>query len=102
MQGDFSGQTGVALRMGSDCTIRAIRQVHAQLRDHRADDAILRVDCGDVQQADVTFVQVMASAEATFAGRGVTLVLDPVADCVRTVFERSGLPLPGAGTLSEI
>ena len=90
-----TGTEGV-LRMDADCTIRAIRQVHARLRDHRSGDATLRIDCGDVQQVDVTFVQLIASAEATFASRDVGLVLDPLADCVRHAFARSGVALPGA------
>ena len=80
--------------MPADCTIRAVVSAQQAIAQLRPAGGGVRVDCGAIQQADLTFVQLIASAQATFAARGVGLALDNVPHCVRSAFERAGVGLP--------
>ena len=86
-------QTAALVTMGPDCTIRGIAQAHTALLQAHARDMLI-VACDAVEQADVTFVQLMVSAHATRAARGQTLRLQAAAECVRSAFKRAAVDLP--------
>lgn len=86
-------QTAALVTMGPDCTIRGIAQAHAALLQADTRDTLI-VACDAVEQADVTFVQLMVSAQATCAARGQTFHLRAAAECVRSAFQRAAIELP--------
>lgn len=87
-----STQTAALVTMGPDCTIRGIEQARTTLLQGGA--GALLVSCETVEQADVTFVQLMVSAQATCAARGHVLQLQSIPECVRTAFKRAAVDLP--------
>lgn len=98
------GSSGVAspavavgiVGLGADCTLRAIEAAHQALRLARPADGRLRIDCSAIEQADITLVQLIASAEASFALRDIGITLEATPICVRSAFARAGVAMPGA------
>ena len=85
-------QTAVLVSMAPDCTIRRIEQAREALL--QGGTSPLLVACDAVEQADVTFVQLIVSAQASCAVRGQSLQLRSVPECVRNAFERAAVHLP--------
>lgn len=89
---DPQGTTTIS--MMADCTIRGIEQVRAALLQAPSSGSEVIIACDGVTQVDLTFVQAIVSARATFAARGQDLVLTSVPDGVRSAFERAAVQLP--------
>ena len=87
----------VRVELGSDITIRNARSTSASLVGLVNSGSGVEIDCGAVEQADITFVQMMVSAEKTFAAQGLSFAMLAETESVRSAFERAGVPLPGAG-----
>lgn len=54
------------------------------------------IDCAGIEQADITFVQTIVSAQRSFAARGLPFTMLAATESVRSAFERAGVSLPGA------
>lgn len=87
-------QVATPIALMADCTIRGIGQVRAALLEAPSSGPEVTVTCDDVAQADLTLVQVLVSAHASFAARGQNLVLTGVPDHVRSLLERASVSLP--------
>ena len=86
----------VRVALGSDITIRNSRPTAASLVGLVNSGSGVEIDCGAVEQADITFVQMMVSAEKTFAAHDLSFAMLAETDSVRSAFERAGVSLPGA------
>jgi len=84
---------------GSDCTIRNSRALIDSLTDLVNSGSGAEIDCAAVQQADITFVQTIVSAERSFAARDLSFAMLAVPEGVRSAFARAGVALPGVGSL---
>ncbi len=71
-------------------TLQSAEAIHAQLLG-KADQPVLEIDCGGVDEVDLSFVQLVVAAResARKAGRSVTLA-QPASGVLREVLERSG------------
>lgn len=87
----------VRVALGSDITIRNSRSTAASLVGLVNSGSGVEIDCGAVEQADITFVQLMVSAEKTFAAHDLSFAMLAATESVRSAFERAGVSLPGAG-----
>lgn len=87
----------VRIELGSDITIRNSRSTAASLVGLVNSGSGVEIDCGAVEQADITFVQMMVSAEKTFAAHDLSFAMLAETESVRSTFERAGVPLPGTG-----
>ena len=83
--------------LGSDCTLRNSRSIAASLAGLVNPASGVEIDCGAVELADITFVQMMISAEKTFAARDLPFTLVAATESVRSAFERAGVLVPGTG-----
>ena len=86
---------------GSDCTLRNARALTVSLVDLVNAGSGVEIDCADVAQVDITFVQTMVSAERSFAARDLPFAMLSVPECVHSAFARAGIALPGAGSLES-
>jgi anti-anti-sigma regulatory factor len=59
------------------------------------------IDCAGIEQADITFVQTIVSAERSFAARGLPFTMLAATESVRSAFERAGVTLPGASHFAQ-
>ncbi len=85
----------VRIELGSDITIRNSRSTATSLVGLVNSGSGVEIDCAAVEQADITFVQMMVSAEKTFAAHGLPFAILAETESVRSAFERAGVPLPG-------
>lgn len=81
---------------GSDCTLRNSRSVAASLVGVVNSGSGVEIDCAGIEQADITFVQTIVSAQRSFAAQGLPFTLLAATESVRSAFERAGVSLPGA------
>ena len=51
----------------------------------------VEIDCAAIEQADITFVQTIVSAQRSFAARSLSFTLLAVTEGVRSAFERAGV-----------
>ena len=82
--------------LGSDCTLRNSRSVAASLVGVVNSGSGVEIDCASIEQADITFVQTIVSAQRSFAARGLPFTMLAATESVRSAFERAGVTLPGA------
>ncbi len=82
--------------LGPDCSLRNARSVAASLASAVSGGAGIEIDCAEVGQADITFVQTIVSAERSCAARGLPFSLLAATESVRSAFERAGMTLPAA------
>jgi phospholipid transport system transporter-binding protein len=61
----------------------------------------VEIDCAGIEQADITFVQTIVSAERSFAVRGLPFTMLAATESVRSAFERAGVTLPGASRFAQ-
>lgn len=81
------------LGMPSDCSIRSIGAVAEKLRDLLAAGRSADLACGSVETADITFVQLVASARRSFAERGLSLTVEEPSAAALSAFARAGVSL---------
>lgn len=62
----------------------------------------LTIDASGITQVDITFVQLVVSAEKKSALDNLPFSLDAASDCVLTAFERAGAALPVSRSASSI
>lgn len=83
--------------MAPDCTIRSIeaacQALRRAIRQPGVEGGTLSIDCAAVEQADITFVQLLVSASKTTSARNVRLALQAAPPCVHDALGRSGVQL---------
>lgn len=89
----------VKVDAGSDCTLRNARELTVSLADLVNSGSGVEVDCSDVAQVDITFIQTIISAERSFAARDLPFAMLAVPECVHSAFARAGIALPDTGRL---
>lgn len=87
--------------LGSDCTLRNSRSVAASLVGVVNSGSGVEIDCAGIEQADITFVQTIVSAQRSFAARGLPFTMLAATESVRSAFERAGVSLPGASHFEQ-
>ncbi|WP_156410590.1 STAS domain-containing protein [Bosea sp. Root381] len=94
-----SESVGVVTRVGagSDCTLRNARALTDSLVGLVNAGSGVEVDCSDVAQVDITFVQTIVSAERSFAARDLSFAMLAAPECVHSAFARAGIAMPGTG-----
>ena len=81
------------VRLQSHCDIRSIAEQHAALlAAFRAGDEIA-IDAGQVEQADLTLIQLLASAAKTATATQKRLRLTAVSESLRGALARAGVQL---------
>lgn len=95
---------GVVIKIdpGSDCTLRNSRSVVDSLVRLVNSGSGVEIDCAGIEQADITFVQTIMSAQRSFAARDLPFALFAPTECVRSAFARAGVSLPGAGSFETL
>ncbi|WP_376989003.1 STAS domain-containing protein [Bosea sp. R86505] len=81
---------------GADCTLRHAKATAASLVGLLGAGAGIEIDCAGVEQADITFVQTIVSAQRSYAARGLPFALTGMTDSARSAFLRAGVTPPGA------
>lgn len=94
---NMSTEVVAKIELGSDCTLRNSRSVAASLACVVNSGSGVEIDCAAIEQADITFVQTIVSAQRSFAARSLSFTLLAVTESARSAFERAGVSLPGAG-----
>lgn len=88
--------------LSGDCLITTVRQQRDVLLGALTGSGPIGVDVSGVTQADVSFVQLIASAALAASGRDRPFRLVGVPDAVAHAFRRSGIALDAAtGHLSQ-
>lgn len=85
-----------SLKAPADCSIRTIGDIARSARAQLEAGQGIHIDCASVEQADITFVQLIVSAERSFAARGLPLTIEAAPAAVLSAFARAGVALPGA------
>lgn len=85
------------------CTLGNVRDHHATLVEALRNPGPLTLDLSAVEQADISFVQLLVSAARTAAARGATYRLAAISEPLAAAFARAGLGFePATGQLSHI
>ena len=88
------------LSLPPDCSIRNIGDIARSTRELLDAGMGVRINCASVEHVDITFVQLIVSAERSFAARGLPLTIEAAPAAVLSAFARAGVPRPGT-TQSE-
>ncbi|MFV3126198.1 STAS domain-containing protein [Niveispirillum sp. KHB5.9] len=67
--------TAERLILGNSCTVRTAEDMHALLTRAVADHSVLEIDCSAVEEADLSFVQLLLAARESARRAGHTLRL---------------------------
>lgn len=81
----------LSVRLSGDCTVRSIRTLHREIAAALEMSADLSLDCGQVERADVAFVQLVLSAAATARRQAKRIDLTDASDVVASAFARASL-----------
>jgi hypothetical protein len=95
MDSDFT------LYFSKDCSLKSARRLHRMLLDAVERGGPAAIDCSGVSEADVSFVQLLISAQATFRGRGLAFRIVAAGDVLCAALARAGYHLdPAVGRIS--
>lgn len=83
-----------SLTLPVDCRIGASRAQYSALRDAFSASDQIELDAGQVQQADITCLQLLVSAAKTAQAGRKHLRITALSEPLRAAFARAGLPLP--------
>lgn len=87
---------GELLTLPSSCSIRNIGDIAKSVQDCLESGAGARIDCAAVEQVDITFIQLIVSAERSFAARGLPLTIEAMPPAILSAFARAAVSHPGA------
>ena len=90
-----------SIKVQGACSLSNIREQHALVAAALRGDGPVLLDLSDVQDADISFVQLLASAARTAAQQGRSFRLDGVPATLVQTFSRAGLGLDPAGQISH-
>jgi len=79
----------------ADSTIRNAKPMAVSLGELMNSGHGIEIDCSAVEQADITFVQTLVSAQRSFASRDLPFVLARMSDIATSTFQRAGVAQPG-------
>jgi anti-anti-sigma regulatory factor len=79
------------VKFQSHCDIRTARETHAALLASFRSAEAVEIDAGDVAEADITLVQLIASATRTAEASGKPMRLIAVSEPLRAAFARAGV-----------
>lgn len=99
--GDIGAEVVARVDTGSDCTLRNARSVATSIAGVVNSGSGVEIDCAGIEQADITFVQTIVSAQRSCAARGLPFTMLAATDSVRSAFERAGVTLPGAAPFAQ-
>jgi anti-anti-sigma regulatory factor len=89
------------LEFKDDCTIKTALDLHQMLRAPLANGCPVTIDCSGVEQADVSFIQLLISGQKTFRSRGLDFRIGDASDALNAAPARSGLHIdPATGQIS--
>jgi anti-anti-sigma regulatory factor len=85
-------------------TVATVEETHAKLREALAGDSAVTLDCSQASEIDVTFLQLLVSAQRSAARAGKTVRLTaPPSGALAEAMQRCGFPSAGAtSALAEI
>lgn len=82
-------------QFAADSTIRNSKAMVLSLGELMNVGHGVEIDCSDVEQADITFVQTLVSAQRSFASRDLPFALSRMSDTAASTFQRAGVAQPG-------
>lgn len=82
-------------RAEPDCTLRHAKVTARALAGVLEAGSGLEIDCTDVEQADITFVQTLVAAQRSCAARDLPFAFTGMSDAVASAFHRAGATPPG-------
>lgn len=85
-----------ALILPPDCTVRTIAAITADVRERLAAGQGVVLDGSSVESADITFVQLMVSAQRSFAACSLPFALEGIPSPVSSAFSRAGIAMPAS------
>lgn len=88
-----------ALALPQDCTVRTIAALAGMAREAFAAGTGLALDGSRVESADITFVQLVVSAQRSFAEQSSPFGLVDPSPAVLSAFSRAGVAAPEAASL---
>ena len=78
-----------------DSTLRHAKATATTLAGLLEGGSGLAIDCSCVEQADITFVQMLVAAQRGCAARDLPFALTGMSDAVASAFHRAGVTPPG-------
>ena len=84
------------VNMPTDCSLRSIRPLHAEMVAAFKSDGDLAIDCSAITTCDITGIQLLVSAAKTAEASGRVMRLDGVPDVLSVALDRAGLVLSPA------
>ena len=90
------------IRLPNAVTLRNIEAVRAEMLGHLATSSSIEIDCSDLEEADLSLVQLIVSLRknALQGGGGVTL-MRPASGALLDVLNRGGFLNPGKAETGE-
>ena len=88
-----------ALTLPQDCTVGSIAALAGTAREAFAAGTGLTLDGSGVENADITFVQLVVSAQASFAAQSRPFALVDPSPAILSAFSRAGVAAPQAASL---
>ncbi|TAJ28801.1 STAS domain-containing protein [Bosea sp. (in: a-proteobacteria)] len=88
-----------ALVLPQDCTVRTIAALAGTAREAFAAGAGLALDGSRVENADITLVQLVVSAQRSFEALSVPFALVDPSPAVLSAFSRAGVAAPQTASL---
>ena len=85
-------------KLSADSTIRNSKPTVMSLAELMNAGHGVEIDCAGVDQADITFVQTLVSAQRSFASRDLPFALSKMSAAARSAFERAGVAQPGVAS----
>jgi anti-anti-sigma regulatory factor len=79
------------IKLDDDCTIKNACQIHQILGDESQRGRSVVLDCGNIGQADTSFIQLLISGQKIFRGRGFGFAIVNETEALCAVVERAGL-----------
>lgn len=88
-----------ALVLPQDCSVRAIAALAGTAREAFAAGTGLRLDGSRVENADITLVQLVVSAQRSFEAQSFPFALVDPSPAILSAFSRAGVAAPEAASL---
>jgi ABC-type transporter Mla MlaB component len=78
------------LQLPADCSIASIRTVYELIRQAFGRPEPLKIDCSNVDKADVTSIQLLLSTAKTGQAQGRPVILTAFSQTLRSALRRAG------------
>ncbi|CAO4162683.1 STAS domain-containing protein [Methylorubrum populi] len=84
----------ITLPLASDCSLRTVKPLQADLITALAGGEVVVLDCARVERADIAFVQLVLAASGTAERSGKRIGLSNMPAPVAAAFQRAGVAAP--------